>query len=153
MDTSCTYIFHHHNHCYVSAFQNGCTALHIASQEGHVAVVRLLIEARAVINQQIKVRPGIHCACTVCEDSPAFNGWHCVTWIHTVLCTGRCDSTNLGFPIWTCSSSWTTATSKRWHQHLWWGMQISIVPSESERSVTVPVMVIIICLTLSQCSL
>ena len=58
----------------MSGFQNGCTALHLASQEGHVAVVRLLIEAHAVINQQCKVGPGIHCTCTVCEDSPAFDG-------------------------------------------------------------------------------
>ena len=74
MDTSCTYIVHHHNHCYVSEFQNGWTALHLASQEGHVAVVRLLIEAHAVINQQSKVGPVIHYTCTVCEDSPAFDG-------------------------------------------------------------------------------
>ena len=50
------------------------TALHLASFKGHVAVVRLLIEARAVINQQLKVGPDIHCTCTMCEDSPAFYG-------------------------------------------------------------------------------
>ena len=74
MDTSCTYIVHHHNHCYVSVFQNGWTALHLASREGHVAVVHLLIEAHAVINQQDKVGPVIHCTCTVCVDGPAFDG-------------------------------------------------------------------------------
>ena len=68
MDTSCTYIVHHHNHCYVSVFQDGLTALHLASQEGHVAVVRLLIEAHAVINQQCKVGPVIHCTCSVTFD-------------------------------------------------------------------------------------
>ena len=74
MNTSCTYIAHHHNRCYVPVLQNGWTALHLASWEGYVAVVHLLIEAHAVINLQSKVGPGIHCTCTVCEDSPAFDG-------------------------------------------------------------------------------
>ena len=56
----------------MSVFQDGWTALHLASESGHVAVVCLLIEAHAVINQQSKVGPGIHC--TVCEDSSEFDG-------------------------------------------------------------------------------
>ena len=36
--------------------QNGFTALHMAAQEGKVDVVRLLIEAKAHINIQVKVR-------------------------------------------------------------------------------------------------
>ena len=35
--------------------QLGGTALHVASQEGHVDVVRVLIEANAQVNQQAKV--------------------------------------------------------------------------------------------------
>ena len=53
---SCTYI----DNLPTSVFQKGLTALHLASWEGHVAVVHLLIEAHAVINQQSKVEPGIH---------------------------------------------------------------------------------------------
>ena len=35
--------------------QDGWTALHMSSQEGHVNVVHVLIEASAVVNQQTKV--------------------------------------------------------------------------------------------------
>ena len=41
--------------------QNGLTALHMASDNGHVAVVRLLIQAHAVINLQSKVKNSLSC--------------------------------------------------------------------------------------------
>lgn len=40
--------------------QDGWTALHLASQEGHADVVRVLIEANAYINQQNKVIYSMH---------------------------------------------------------------------------------------------
>ena len=51
--TVATYInFHEHSHL----IQDGLTALHLASVRGHVAVVRLLIQAHAVIDLQSKVK-------------------------------------------------------------------------------------------------
>ena len=44
--------------------QNGCTALHLASQNGHVYVVRMLIEANAHMNPQTKVMQPIHVECS-----------------------------------------------------------------------------------------
>lgn len=38
--------------CFVTFPQDGSTALHLSSQEGHVAVVQLLIEANVNVNQQ-----------------------------------------------------------------------------------------------------
>ena len=38
-----------------SNVQDGATALHLSSHEGHVGVVRVLIEAHAYVNQQDKV--------------------------------------------------------------------------------------------------
>ena len=40
--------------------QNGCTALHMAAQEGKVDVVRLLTEAQAQINIQTEVHTLCH---------------------------------------------------------------------------------------------
>ena len=44
--------------------QNGCTALHLASQNGHVYVARMLIEANAHMNPQTKVLQPIHVECS-----------------------------------------------------------------------------------------
>ena len=44
--------------------QNGCTALHLSSQEGHFDVVHALIEANAHVNQRSKVNQLIHVDCT-----------------------------------------------------------------------------------------
>lgn len=40
--------------------QNGASALQLASQEGHVGVVSVLIEAKAHVNQQTKVLEPLH---------------------------------------------------------------------------------------------
>ena len=50
--------------------QDGLTALHLASMRGHIAIVRLLIQARAAINLRSKVRL-LYRACFV--DSQACN--------------------------------------------------------------------------------
>ena len=43
-------------HCFVTPYtQDGGTALHLTLQEGHVDVVRVLIEANALVNQHAKV--------------------------------------------------------------------------------------------------
>ena len=44
--------------------QDGCTALHLASQEGQLDVVRVLIEANARVNQRSKVMQPIHVECS-----------------------------------------------------------------------------------------
>ena len=44
---------------YVDLSQDGATALHVASQEGHNQVVELLLQAGASVDQKAKVRWGI----------------------------------------------------------------------------------------------
>ena len=41
---------------FTSYTQDGAAALYVSSQEGHVDVVRFLIEANAQVNQQTKVQ-------------------------------------------------------------------------------------------------
>ena len=49
----CTLIFT------VDLSQNGDTALHVASEEGHNQVVELLLQAGASVDQKTKVRWGV----------------------------------------------------------------------------------------------
>ena len=51
-------------HIVTSYSQDGWTALHLASQEGHINVVRVLIEASAHVNQQTKVLQRVHVECS-----------------------------------------------------------------------------------------
>ena len=44
---------------YVDLSQDGATALHVASQEGHNQVVELLLQAGASVDQKAKVRWGV----------------------------------------------------------------------------------------------
>ena len=48
--------------------QNGWTALHLASQEGHVNVVHVLTDANAHVNQQTNVVNVSKLAMFICSD-------------------------------------------------------------------------------------